>query len=86
MDITLDDVRKQAMALSEEERAALGRELLSETQDGNDLSEEQRREIVAAWDKEIKRRVELYRDGKMKTIPAAQVFANLRARLDARVK
>lgn len=39
-------------------------------------------EIERAWDKEIKRRLEELRSGKVKPIPAARVHATVRRRLN----
>ena len=39
-------------------------------------------EIERDWDKEIKRRLEELRSGKVKTIPAARVHAEMRRRLN----
>lgn len=39
------------------------------------------KEIEAAWDKELKRRLDEYESGKVKTIPAAQVFKEVRRKL-----
>jgi putative addiction module component (TIGR02574 family) len=39
-------------------------------------------EIEQAWDKEIKRRLDEYRSGKVKTIPSEQVHAELKRRLN----
>ena len=38
--------------------------------------------IQRAWDKELKRRIDEYRAGKVKTIPSAQVHAGLKRRLN----
>lgn len=45
----------------------------------NDFANE---EIERAWDKEIKRRLDEYRSGKVKSIPSAQVHAELKQRLN----
>ena len=39
-------------------------------------------EIERAWDREIKRRLDDYRTGRVKTIPSAQVHAEIRQRLN----
>lgn len=45
----------------------------------NDFASE---EIEQAWDREIKRRLDEYRSGKVKLIPSAQVHAELKRRLN----
>jgi putative addiction module component (TIGR02574 family) len=45
----------------------------------NDFADQ---EIERAWDREIKRRLDDYRSGKVKTIPSAQVHAEVRQRLN----
>lgn len=39
-------------------------------------------EIERAWDREIKRRLDEYRSGKVKLIPSAQVHAEIRRKLN----
>jgi putative addiction module component (TIGR02574 family) len=39
-------------------------------------------ETEQAWDREIKRRLEEYRSGKVKPIPAAQVHAEMKRKLN----
>jgi putative addiction module component (TIGR02574 family) len=39
-------------------------------------------EIERAWRKEIKRRLDEYRSGKVKTIPSAQVHAEMKRKLN----
>ena len=39
-------------------------------------------ELERAWDKEIKRRLDEYRSGKVKTIPSKQVHAEISRRLN----
>jgi putative addiction module component (TIGR02574 family) len=38
-------------------------------------------EVERAWEEEIRRRLEEYRAGEVQAIPAAEVFAEARARL-----
>ncbi|MDJ0927894.1 MAG: addiction module protein [Gammaproteobacteria bacterium] len=71
------DVYRDALALSEEEREELLRLLTMQADDGWGSPE-----IKQAWMEEIARREKLYAEGKMKTIPAEQVFAEARRLLD----
>jgi putative addiction module component (TIGR02574 family) len=72
MAATLNDLEKQARALSAEERAKLA-ELLLES-----LREASVAEIEAAWDREIEDRVAAYDRGELKTVSAEDVFAEAR--------
>lgn len=62
------------MALPPEERAAMANSLLES------LDETADEDAEAAWDDEIKRRVDDIRSGRVKTIPGEQVLARLNAR------
>jgi putative addiction module component (TIGR02574 family) len=66
------EVERNARLLSPEERARLA-ETLAES-----LREEMPSEVEAAWEAEIKRRVEAYERGDAKLIPAEEVFAKAR--------
>jgi putative addiction module component (TIGR02574 family) len=68
MDSKLDDVITAALQLGIEERAELaGRLLLS-------LDEPSESEIERLWLKEAERRLEEFRSGKVRGIPAEEVF------------
>jgi putative addiction module component (TIGR02574 family) len=72
----LSEVLEKAMALSTQERGLLIDRLIAS------LDEEPAEEgVEAAWDEEIKRRVEDIRTGRVKTIPGEQVLGRLKARL-----
>jgi putative addiction module component (TIGR02574 family) len=45
----------------------------------NDFANE---DVERAWDREIKRRLEEYRSGRVKPIPSAQVHAELKRKLN----
>ncbi len=64
----LDELLKRAMALPPEERAAMANSLLES------LDETEYENAEAAWDNEIKRRVDDIRSGRVKTIPGEQVL------------
>jgi putative addiction module component (TIGR02574 family) len=70
----LNDLLKRAMSLPPEDRAALASSLLESLDEAVDEDSE------AAWDDEIKRRVDDIRSGRVKTIPGEQVLGRLNAR------
>ena len=63
-----------ALLLPPEERAKLAQRLMSSLDRDPD--------VKAAWDEEIVRRVEAFQAGLYEEIPAEQVFAEARARLE----
>jgi putative addiction module component (TIGR02574 family) len=71
----VSELLEKALALSTQERGLLIDRLV-ETLD-NDPAEEG---VEAAWDEEIKRRVEDIRSGRVKTIPGGQLLGRLKAR------
>jgi putative addiction module component (TIGR02574 family) len=70
------NITKDALALSQQERAALAHRLLESLEESpsNDP------EIADAWNKEIARRVEQIKSGTAKGRPAQDVLAEIRAR------
>jgi hypothetical protein len=70
-----EDVYREAMALSDEEREKRRDLLMSGTSNGNASPE-----IERAWREEIERRVEALDRGDMELIPHEEVFRRLRAR------
>ncbi len=74
----LTDVEREAMALSREERAALAKHLLATLDEGEE------EDVEEAWVAESERRYREYRAGRMKAIPAEEVFAEARRRLARR--
>lgn len=70
----------EALSLSREEREALATCLIS------DLSGKVDADVQAAWDLEIKRRVDDIRSGKAKMIPYDEVRRRLMARLQNATK
>ncbi len=66
------EVERSARLLTPEERARLA-EAMTES-----LRGEMPTEIEAAWEAEIKRRVEAYERGEAKLVPAEEVFAKAR--------
>jgi putative addiction module component (TIGR02574 family) len=67
----VDELARKARALSPEERVRLAGELLATVQEVDP-------QVEAAWDEEIRRRIEEIDSGKAKLIPAEEVFAEVR--------
>jgi putative addiction module component (TIGR02574 family) len=70
------ELLKKALALTESERADLACTLIESLDPSVDEN------VEAAWQDEIRRRVEELRSGKVKTIPWEEVRAQARAILD----
>lgn len=73
----LDKVVKDALSLSLSDRSILTRFLLRTLE--SDAPDETV-EIEDAWKKEIENRVDVLLAGRIKTIPAEEVFAELRGK------
>jgi len=71
MSSLIDELSRKARSLPPEERIRLAEELLSSVQDSDE-------EIEAAWEEEIKRRLDDVENGTAKLIPAEEVFAEIR--------
>ncbi|HZE61039.1 MAG TPA: addiction module protein [Burkholderiales bacterium] len=67
----VDELARKARALPPEERVRLAEELLATVHEVDP-------EVEAAWDEEIRRRIEEIDSGKAKLIPAEEVFAEVR--------
>jgi len=67
----LDELLKRAMALPAEDRAAMASSLIESLDEAVD------EDVEAAWNEEIKRRVDDIRSGRVKTIPGEQVLREL---------
>ena len=76
MPTPLEDLKARALQLSPSDRDELIRALI-ESIDGE--SEGRPEEIARAWDEEIERRIADLEAGKTKSIPADEVFAEIRA-------
>ena len=72
----LSELIEKALALSTQDRGLLIDRLIESLDDAP--SEEG---VEAAWDEEIKHRVEDIRSGRVKTIPGEQVLRRLKVRL-----
>lgn len=79
MSATLEQVTEEVRELSLPDRKELLARLIRDLEPEENLSPA---EIEAAWDQEISRRVEEIDSGKVKLIPAEEVFARIQARLD----
>jgi putative addiction module component (TIGR02574 family) len=75
---SLKDVEKDAFQLSAQERAILARNLLRSL-DEDDFGNEEENE--ALWIEVANRRYQELKSGKVKGIPAPQVFQDARSRL-----
>lgn len=87
MTITLEQALEIALELSADDRVALATALLESV--FVDGPEDDPAETEAAWEEELKRRMEDLDSGRVEAIPAEEVVARVRARLqqirDARV-
>ena len=75
MTTIVDELTLKARSLPAEDRARLAEDLLSSLQEDADPA------IEAAWDTEIRRRLDEVEAGTAKLIPAAEVFAEVRRML-----
>lgn len=77
MSATLKQVAEEAKSLSLADRSALTRILIEslDVEPAEDLAE-----VEQAWQVEVAKRVEEIKSGRVKTIPAEEVFARLRAK------
>ena len=67
----VDELSQKAHSLRPEERVRLAEELLATVYTVDD-------EVEAAWDEEIKRRIDEIDNGTARLIPAEEVFAQAR--------
>jgi putative addiction module component (TIGR02574 family) len=76
MKTTLEQVAEEALSLSLPDRSALT-QILIRTLDPEPA--EDAAEVQQAWQVEVEKRVDEILSGRVKTIPAGEVFAKLRA-------
>ncbi|HEY2046258.1 MAG TPA: addiction module protein [Candidatus Udaeobacter sp.] len=76
MAVAVERLAQEALALSDQERAELVRKLLVSLEGPSDEG------VDAAWDTEIKERVDRIREGTAKGRPAEEVFRDIRARYE----
>ncbi len=72
METRLKILTNEALGLEVEQKAELAHILISS------LDEKPRQDVGAVWDVELKRRIHEIREGKVKGVPADEVFAKLR--------
>jgi putative addiction module component (TIGR02574 family) len=77
MKATLEQVAAEALNLSLPDRSALAKALI-QTLDVEPV--ENLAEVESAWQMEVEKRVDEILSGRVKTIPAENVFAELRAK------
>ena len=74
MTTLVEELSQKARALSAEDRARLAEDLLASLEDGLESAAE----VEAAWEHEIRRRVEEVKSGNAKLISAEDVYAETR--------
>ena len=79
MPVTLEQVTEEVRELSPQDREQLLARLIRDLEPADNLSAA---EIESAWDREIARRLEEIDSGKVKAVPAEEVFARIQAKLD----
>ena len=75
MTTTVDEITLKARLLPPEDRARIAEDLLASLQEDADPA------VEAAWDTEIRHRLDEVDAGTAKLIPAAEVFAEIRRML-----
>lgn len=74
----VSELLERALALSTQERGVLIERLIASLDEGA-----AEKGVEAAWDKEVKRRVDDIRAGRAKMIPGERVLSRLKAQLRA---
>jgi putative addiction module component (TIGR02574 family) len=74
MTTLVEELSQKARTLSPEDRARLAEDLLASLEDGSESPSE----VGAAWEHEIRQRVEEVKSGTAKLIPAEDVYAETR--------
>jgi putative addiction module component (TIGR02574 family) len=77
--MSTDELEASVLELPRAERARLAQRLVASLDEGED---EDPAAVEAAWEEEIARRVAELESGAVEAIPAEQVFAEVRARLN----
>lgn len=75
MPMKVNELEEEALRLSSHERALLVEHLIGSLEPDDDPDAER------SWIEEAERRYQEYKAGKVKTIPAEQVFKNARTKL-----
>lgn len=73
--VELENLRHAAMTLSEQERAALAKDLVASLDGNPDV------DVVDAWDREIARRIQEVDSGEAELLEVDEVVAHARARI-----
>lgn len=71
---TIQEIRGEIMALSASERASLAHDIILSLEDPADF------ELSPAQESEIQRRLKMVREGTASGRPAAEVFADIKAK------
>ena len=71
-----DKIKKQALQLSDQERAELAHMLIDSLHPGKEFNSEE------AWSKELKKRIDLYEQGESSAKSWSEVKKNAKALLD----
>ena len=79
MDATLDRIKNDLDSLTQEQRAELATYLIHSLDP--ELDDENAGDVAAAWKVEIERRIRRIESGESRSRPAAEVLADLKARL-----
>jgi putative addiction module component (TIGR02574 family) len=77
MKVTLEQVAEEALSLSLPDRSALTRILIQTLDPG---PAEDAAEVEKAWQVEVEKRVDEILSGRIKGIPAEEVFSKIRAK------
>ena len=77
MKATLEQVTTEALSLPSKDRAVLTRALI---QSFDEAPADDPADVEQAWHDEVNRRVEEIKSGRVKGVPAEEVFAKLRAK------
>lgn len=72
-----EKIRKQALKLSEQERAELAQELI------DSLHPEKEFKTKETWSRELKKRIERYEHGESSTKPWSEIKKNAQSLLDS---
>jgi len=72
MTVALKELTKKVLSLPVQERAELAHNLIQS------IDSDVGQDVSSSWDVELEKRVHEINEGKVKGIPAEEVFANLR--------
>ena len=72
--IKREQIKHEALELSIRDRAELAHLLIESIEENSEM------DVSSAWDIELKKRIREIREGKVKGVPAEEVFAKLEER------